>query len=386
MLRSISLTIGILILTSLCIFAYAGEIHKAAASGDLARVQELVNDDPTLVNSQDVSGATPLHWAVDRNQRAMVDLLIALGANINAKKKNGVTPTHIAAGEGRNEILEILLTRSADVNAKDNYGRTPISIARYRQKAEAVKILAAHGVSGSTIVRGIETSHKSVSYSRAYVRGHAVNVIYINMDDPSVRIGAAIAKNGIGRSESFGSFMKRLKPTAAINGTFFCNRSLKPIGDIVIGGNMAHFGGMGTGLCITSDNRVSFVSTTRNHHMDWSKYETVIACGPRLLTDGSITLDPYGEGFRDSHVLGSARRTAVGLTGKNRLIFVSTSSACSLYTLASIMSNLGCTDALNFDGGSSSAMHYRGKNISSPGRSLTNVLYVYEHGRNTASR
>ncbi|MEN6358179.1 MAG: ankyrin repeat domain-containing protein [Armatimonadota bacterium] len=382
MLRYACLALCVLI----CSPVLAGEIHKAAARGDLARVQELVNADPALVNSQDISGATPLHWAVDRNQRTMADLLIALGANINAKKKNGVTPTHIAAGEGRIEILELLLSRNADVNVKDNYGRTPISIARYRKKAGAVRILLAHAEPGTAAVRENETSCKSVSYSRAFVRGHAVNVIYINMDDPSVHISAAIAKNGVGRGESFRSFMHRLKPTAAINGTFFCNRSLKPIGDIVIGGNTAHFGGMGTGLCITSDNKVTFVPTIRNRHTDWSRFETVMACGPRLLTDGNITLDPYGEGFRDSHVLGSARRTAVGLTGKNRLIFVSTSSACSLYTLASIMSDLGCTDALNFDGGSSSAMHYRGKNISSPSRSLTNVLYVYEHGRNTASK
>lgn len=386
MLRYVGLTLIVLILAASCAPAFAGEIHRAAARGDLARVQDLVNSDHSLLNSQDISGATPLHWAVDRNQRTMVELLIALGADVNARKKNGVTPVHVAAGEGRNDILELLLSRNADIDAKDNYGRTPLSIARYRKKTEALNILASHGALGSAAIRVAQTSSKSVTYSRAFLRGYALNVIYINMDDPSVRVGAAIAKNGIGRGESFSSFMKRIKPTAAINGTFFCNRSLKPVGDIVINGNMTHFGGIGTGLCITSSNKVSFVPTVRNHHTDWSGYETVIACGPRLLTDGNISLDPYGEGFRDSHVLGIARRTAVGLTGKNRLIFAITSSACSLYTLACIMSDLGCTDALNFDGGSSSAMHYRGKNISSPGRSLTNVLYVYEHGRNTASR
>ena len=48
--------------------------------------------------------------------------------------------------------------------------------------------------------------------------------------------------------------------------------------------------------------------------------------------------------------------------------------------MAKIMKALECTDAINFDGGASMAMYYRGSIVSTPGRSLTNVLLVYEDG------
>ena len=218
----------------------------------------------------------------------------------------------------------------------------------------------------------------SVRYISCSVRGIPVNTIYANLDDPKVKIGAAIVKNGIGTSEPFGSFMQRLMPTAAVNGTFFSKSNWKPIGDIVISSQLVHFGGMGTGLCITGDNKIDFINVQWGHHTDWSKYETVICCGPRLITDSKIDVDPKRDGFRDSHVLGIGCRTAVGLTYRNRLLLLNTRKGCSLTQLANIMKDLGCTQAINFDGGASTAMYYRGKAITSPGRQLTNVLLVYE--------
>ena len=43
--------------------AFAGEIHEAAASGDLAEVKALLKEDPGLVNSKDTNYYTPLHMA-----------------------------------------------------------------------------------------------------------------------------------------------------------------------------------------------------------------------------------------------------------------------------------------------------------------------------------
>jgi hypothetical protein len=47
----------------------------------------------------------------------------------------------------------------------------------------------------------------------------------------------------------------RTRPVAAITGTFFATDSLLPIGDIVIGGRLAHFGGRGAALCLTADRK-----------------------------------------------------------------------------------------------------------------------------------
>ena len=191
-------------------------------------------------------------------------------------------------------------------------------------------------------------------------------------------LSAAVAAGGIGSSESFSSFVHRHQPAAAINGTFFSKTNWRPIGDIVIKGQRVHYGGMGTGLCVKPGNAVSFVTVPWGRNVSWEGYDTVICCGPRLVTAGVVGVNAQAEGFRDSHVLGRGVRTAVGLTHLNRLVLVNTRKACSLTELANVMKALECTDAINFDGGASTAMYYKGRTVTPAGRQLTNVLLVYE--------
>src|SRR5205085_2452745 len=49
-----------------------------------------------------------------------------------------------------------------------------------------------------------------------------------------------------------------------------------------------------------------------------------------------------------------------------------------LRQLARLMRSLGCRNAIALDGGSSSAMFYRGRFAARPRRSLTNLLVVYD--------
>ena len=60
----------------------------------------------------------------------------------------------------------------------------------------------------------------------------------------------------------------------------------------MIDGSLVHFGGMGTALCVTPDNRAEMVTCEWGRHHDWSPYDFVVACGPRLLRRGRIVLDP----------------------------------------------------------------------------------------------
>jgi exopolysaccharide biosynthesis protein len=42
------------------------------------------------------------------------------------------------------------------------------------------------------------------------------------------------------------------------------------------------------------------------------------------------------------------------------------------------MLQLGCTDAVNLDGGASAAMYYNGSILRTPGRELTSILLIVE--------
>jgi ankyrin repeat protein len=72
--------------------AFCGEIHDAAAVGDMARLKALLKDNPELVFSKDSKGETPLYRAVHGGYKDVVKLLLAYKANANAIKEDGMTP------------------------------------------------------------------------------------------------------------------------------------------------------------------------------------------------------------------------------------------------------------------------------------------------------
>lgn len=69
-------------------------------------------------------------------------------------------------------------------------------------------------------------------------------------------------------------------------------------------------------------------------------------------------------------------RTAVGIHPNGSMIIYVTTSA-TLKELQDYFLSLGCLDAINFDGGSSTFLYLNGKNVytSNEGRSYPNVLY-----------
>nr|WP_246168641.1 ankyrin repeat domain-containing protein [Wolbachia endosymbiont of Ctenocephalides felis wCfeT] len=67
--------------------------------------------------------------------------MLANGANIYAKDKYGSTPLHFAAEKGNKEIVELLIKAGADVSAKDYLGTTPLLSAIENGHIECSKTL-----------------------------------------------------------------------------------------------------------------------------------------------------------------------------------------------------------------------------------------------------
>lgn len=217
-----------------------------------------------------------------------------------------------------------------------------------------------------------------MGYERWFIGRATYHVVRVDMGDPSVKVSPLLTARYPGGDEPASRIIHRYCPTAAVAGTYFCTVSLRPIGDIVIDGDLRHFGGMGTALAITPDNEVAFIDVPYGHHVDWAGFETVLAAGPRLVQDGSVSLSPRAQGFTDPHVLGRAARCAVGLTARNKLLLVATRDRVSLGELARAMCRLGCIDAINLDGGSSAMMYYQGRWVMRPRREMVDLLAVFE--------
>ena len=134
------LTVGTLSWSSL---AFCGEIHDAAADGNLEKVKLLIKDKPDLVFSKDTNGLTALHWAVNRDHKEVLEFLLANKADVNAKVNDGGTALHMAVGNSNKYLVALLLANKADVNAADNSGHTPLSGAAVTGQKDMVELLLA---------------------------------------------------------------------------------------------------------------------------------------------------------------------------------------------------------------------------------------------------
>jgi hypothetical protein len=230
-------------------------------------------------------------------------------------------------------------------------------------------------VFATTVPAGADAN--PVAYSKRTVAGAHLRIIDVDLNDRRVVISPAIAASGIGRAETFSSFVRRLDPIAAINGTFFGKRTLRPVADILIDGQLVNFGGLGTALAFAEDG-VDVIRLPKSRHVDWSEHRAALAGGPLLVWDRFAKPMPGGEGFGDPHLFArAAPRAAVGLTRDNHLLLVTTTHGASLGRLAEALRDLGAVYAFNLDGGSSVAMYRRGRLTVGANRRLTNILAVY---------
>lgn len=210
-----------------------------------------------------------------------------------------------------------------------------------------------------------------VSYTYgAKVLGAKVHFVIVNPIGDNLRITPAYFAGGL----PFDAFIALYRPLVAINGTFFNPKTKRPVGDIVIEGTHLNRGKLRTALVI--EGPFVFITTIPTSMNFTGRVEGLLACGPRLLTDGRITVYPAAEGFRDRRLFRPARRSVVGVTRYGKVVFAVIVTPVTLTKAAKIMRSLGCVDAMNLDGGGSSGLYCAGKFFVKPNRKLSTVLMV----------
>jgi len=111
---------------------------------------------------------------------------------------------------------------------------------------------------------------------------------------------------------------------------------------------------------------------------DFARYPQILGAGPLLVQNRQIVLDAKAEGFSDAFIREVAPRSAIGTTVTGTLLIAAVhnragGAGSTLAEIALLMQQLGCVDALNLDGGSSTSLYLGGKLLNRSPRDAARV-------------
>uniref|UniRef100_A0A8C9Y4V1 Ankyrin repeat and sterile alpha motif domain containing 6 n=1 Tax=Sander lucioperca TaxID=283035 RepID=A0A8C9Y4V1_SANLU len=122
------------------------DVFSALKLGNSQLVKEILEEDPTQVNSSNQEGASPLMMAAVSGQLEVVQLMVEKNADID--KQDGVhgwTALMQATYHGNKDIVKYLLSQGADVNlrAKNGYTAFDLVMLLNDPDTELVRLLAS---------------------------------------------------------------------------------------------------------------------------------------------------------------------------------------------------------------------------------------------------
>src|SRR5688572_5436297 len=125
-------------------------IGDAAMNGDLKAVRALVRQAGD-VNAAQPDGMTALHWAVQRRDLPMMNVLLEAGAKHDLTNRTGAKPVYLAAINGDAAAIARLLDAGEDANAVlTAEGETVLMLASHTGNPGAVKLLLDRGADPNT--------------------------------------------------------------------------------------------------------------------------------------------------------------------------------------------------------------------------------------------
>ena len=127
----------------------------------------------TIIDVPSELGITPLHYACAKGSKNAVDLLLDLGANINAVDVDGNNCLHFAVNSNNTtnntKLLKKLLVRGAEKTNANKEGKLPIDLAKENNNGTIVNILSAKNsfiqnpCSENHEITGLRSSHNNIT-------------------------------------------------------------------------------------------------------------------------------------------------------------------------------------------------------------------------------
>ncbi len=284
----------------------------------------------------------------------------------------GVTP------DGR--ILFDKLGFLGDLQAADGARAYLSGIDRSTAPGEIVVYSPIYGQTTSNKPGGVEAVISGVNLpirANKLVTGHVDRVEVVRGNTETILEGGLVLSGGPGAGADF--LARHMHPGDPVSFVL----AVAPIGQAQGALQIASLPRTGGDLPSRSGEGLN-----RSAYL-WAIVPSAVGGGPRLLTDGQVTVDWAAEGFDAGFAESLNPRTAVGTTRDGRHLLLVTvdgrqafSKGVSLAGMASILKRYGAWNAINLDGGGSTTMAADGLTVSSPGgdgseRPVADMLLVY---------
>lgn len=120
---------------------------EACGLGELARLELLLEQHPTLLHSHTADGFTALHLCCFFGRAPLVTMLVARGASVDAlaSGQSLLRPLHSAVAGRDLATVEALLAAKPDVNARQSRGFVALHAAALNGDVAIVRALLAAG-------------------------------------------------------------------------------------------------------------------------------------------------------------------------------------------------------------------------------------------------
>jgi len=149
--------------------AVANPVFTAVDRADLAMLQRLLAQHPTVLTTADKGGWMPIHSAALLGRLSVITFLLDHGAAIDREDIRGFTPLHLAVKSGKIPTASLLIEKGAKIDVGSFL--TPLMLAAFDNKKAMVDLLLKHGAGLK------ERGHKGYSVMHYAVLGGSEEIV-----------------------------------------------------------------------------------------------------------------------------------------------------------------------------------------------------------------
>ncbi|MDO4260940.1 MAG: phosphodiester glycosidase family protein [Eubacteriales bacterium] len=270
---------------------------------------------------------------------------------------------------------------AGDASQTDGSDRFPIMADHFPEEAVDQPVQAGEARTddpeGTTVIGASDGDYKIVVTKTVTGSGDDRLTYYVaDILVPDARmLKSCFAQDTYGENiyETTDSMAKRCQAVLAVNGDFYGWRS---DGIIIRNGSLFRDVPARRGAAIYEDGylRCFDESSTSGEALLEEQVWSTFSFGPELVQDGQV-VDGLDEDYAVDllAIQHKQPRTVIGQIARNHFVLVVVDGRQAGYSrgirmteLASLMQELGCTEAYNLDGGASSTMYFKGEIVNHP--------------------